>query len=199
MEKRVLPMPKIVVLIFALIVLTVAGCGSANLGPASLDEQQARVAASTSAAKLQAGEKISVTVFGEDKLSGDYTIDPSGFVSLPLAGTIQAAGLTQAELEQALAKKFRSEYLRSPKVTVTIATFRPFYIMGEVERPGEYPYKSGLNVLSATALAGGTTYRASRSHVMIHHPNESGMREYPFSSSVPVLPGDLVRVPERYF
>ena len=82
---------------------------------------------------------------------------------------------------------------------MTIATFRPFYIIGEVEKPGEYAYKSGLNVLSATALAGGTTYRASRSYVMIQHPNESGMREYPFSSSVPVLPGDLVRVPERYF
>ena len=193
-------MPKCVTVIFAAIVaLAVSSCGSANLGPASLDEQQARVTAATAAPKLQAGEKISITVFGEDKLSGDYTIDPSGFVSLPLAGTIQAAGLTQAELEQALSAKFRSEYLRSPKVTVTIATFRPIYIIGEVEKPGEYPYKSGLNVLSATALAGGTTYRASRTYVMIQHPNESGMREYPFSSTVPVLPGDLVRVPERYF
>ena len=161
-------MSKCVRFVFAVAAAFVlCGCGGANLGPASLDEQQARVAAATAAPKLQAGEKISVTVFGEDKLSGDYTIDPSGFISLPLAGTIRAAGLTQAELEEALSKKFRSEYLRSPKVTITIATFRPFYIIGEVEKPGEYPYKSGLNVLSATALAGGTTYRASRTYVII--------------------------------
>ena len=106
-KAAIAPMPKSVVLIFAAIVaLSLSGCGSANLGPASLDEQQARVTAATAAPKLQAGEKITVTVFGEDKLSGDYVIDPSGFVSLPLAGTIQAAGLTQTELEQALAKNF---------------------------------------------------------------------------------------------
>jgi polysaccharide export outer membrane protein len=176
------------------------GCGAAsNLGPATAAEQEALALSATGAQKLQAGEKIRVTVFGEDKLSGDYDIDPSGFVSLPLAGTIQAAGLTQAQLEQSLAKSFRSEYLRNPKVTVTVASFRPFYILGEVERPGEYPYKSGLNVMSATALAGGTTYRASRSTILVQHPGESGMREYPMASTVPVLPGDLIRIPERYF
>lgn len=180
--------------------LEVSGCGSgANLGPVSAREQQAYVEAATAAPRLQAGEKIRVTVYGEDKLSGDYEIDPGGLISLPLAGTIKAAGLTQTELEAALAQKFRSEYLKSPKVTVSIASYRPFYILGEVERPGEYPYKSGLNILSATALAGGPTYRASRSTVLIQRVGESAMREYPMSSSVPVLPGDLVRIPERYF
>ncbi len=138
-------------------------------------------------------------MFGESSLSGDYEIDQSGFVSLPLAGTIKAAGFTQPELEQELAKKFRSEYLRNPKVTVTLVSLRPFYIVGEVEKPGEYPYKSGLNVLTALALAGGATYRGSRSNVYIQRVGESGMREYPLSSSVMILPGDLIRVPERYF
>jgi len=149
--------------------------------------------------KLQPGDKIRVTVFGEDKLSGDYQIDQSGQISLPLAGTVAAVGLTQAELEQALAKKFRSEYLKNPKVTVTIATLQPFYIMGEVQKPGEYPYKSGLNVMTALALAGGATYRGSRSSVYIQRVGEEGMREYPISSSIMILPGDLIRVPERYF
>ena len=108
-------------------------------------------------------------------------------------------GLTQAELEQALAKKFRSEYLKNPKVTVTIATLRPFYMVGEVTKPGEYPYKSGLNVLTAMAIAGGPTYRASRSSVQIQRRGENSMREYPISASVPVLPGDVIKVPERYF
>ena len=86
----------------------------------------------------------------------------AGQISLPLAGTIKAQGLTQTELEQALAKKFRSEYLKNPKVTVTIATLQPYYMMGEVKSPGEFAYKSGLNVLTAIAIAGGPTYRASR-------------------------------------
>ena len=91
---------------------------------------------------------------------------PAG-VSLPLAGTVKAAGLSQQQLEKALTKKFQSEYLRDPKVTVEVSSFRPFYILGEVTKPGQYPYTGGLNVMSAVALAGGSTYRASRTSVMI--------------------------------
>jgi polysaccharide export outer membrane protein len=163
------------------------------------DEQQSLTTAATAAPKLQPGDKIRVTVFGEDKLSGEYELDQSGQISLPLAGTVQALGLTQSELEQALANKFRSQYLKNPKVTVTIATLRPFYVMGEVTKPGEYPYKSGLNVLTAMALAGGPTYRAHRTTVQIQRLGETSMREYPISASVPILPGDVIKVPERYF
>ena len=112
---------------------------------------------------------------------------------------MMAAGLSKPELERVLAAKFRGEYLRDPKVTVDVSAFRPFYILGEVQKPGEYPYKGGLNVLSGIALAGGSTYRASRSSVMIQHTGENGFREYPLSPTIPLLPGDLVRVPERYF
>ncbi len=181
--------------------LTLGACdGGTSLGKVTEADQQALIqAASSSAPTVQAGEKIKVTVFGEDRLTGEYEVDPGGYVSLPLAGTVKAAGLTKAQLEQELAKKFRGEYLRNPKVTVDVSTFRPFYIMGEVGKAGEYPYKSGLNVMSAMALAGGATYRASRSTVMIQHPGENGFREYPMSPTIPVLPGDLIRVPERYF
>jgi protein involved in polysaccharide export with SLBB domain len=178
-----------------------AACDSAgSLGQTSLEEREALIrSAATTAPNLQPGEKIRVTVFGEDRLSGEYEIDPAGFVSLPLAGTVKAAGLSKPQLEQELAKKFRGEYLKNPKVTVDVSNFRPFYILGEVGKPGEYPYKSGLNVLSAIALAGGSTYRASRSNVQIQHTGEAGFRDYPLSPSIPILPGDLVRVPERYF
>jgi polysaccharide export outer membrane protein len=181
--------------------LFVAGCESgATLAPLSAPEQEALIqSARTTAPVLHPGEKIRVVVFGEDRLTGDYEIDPAGFVSLPLAGTVKAAGLSKQELERELAKKFSSEYLRNPKVTVDVTSFRPFYIMGEVVKAGEYPFKSGLNVLSAIALAGGTTYRASRSNVLIQHIGETGFREYPLSSTIPVLPGDLVKIPERYF
>ncbi|HXY59439.1 MAG TPA: polysaccharide biosynthesis/export family protein [Methylocystis sp.] len=155
--------------------------------------------AATASPNLLPGEKIRVTVFGEDRLSGEYEIDPGGYVSLPLAGTVKASGLSKLQLEQDLAKKFRGEFLRDPKVTVDVASFRPFYILGEVGKPGEYPFKSGLNVMSAIALAGGSTYRASRSTMLIQHIGEAGFREYPLSPTIPVLPGDLLRLPERYF
>lgn len=171
--------------------LSVAACNSGvDLGT---------TAPPSGAPRLQAGDKVRVTVFGEDKISGDYEIDPGGFVSLPLAGTLQAAGLTKVDFEQTLAKKLRSEYLRNPKVTVDIAAFRPIYVLGEVERPGEYPYRSGLNVVSAMAVAGGNTYRASRSYVLIQRAGEQNFAEYPLSTNVAIYPGDLMRVPERYF
>ena len=176
--------------------ILVSGCSAGTL---SETETKSLAAAATGPAKLQPGDKITVYVYGEDKLSGEYQLNQSGQISLPLAGTIEAKGLTQSELEQALAKKFRGEYLKQPKVTVTIASLQPYYVMGEVEKPGEFAYKSGLNVLTALAIAGGPTYRASRSTVQIQRRGESSMREYPISASVPILPGDVVKVPERYF
>jgi protein involved in polysaccharide export with SLBB domain len=178
------------------VALLVSGCAGGSL---SEPEKQSLAAAATAPAKLQPGDKVRINVFGEDKLSGEYQIDQSGQISLPLAGTIEAQGLTQTELEQALAKKFRSEYLRNPKVTVTVATLQPYYVMGEVEKPGEFAYRSGLNVLTALAIAGGPTYRASRSTVQIQRRGETSMRDYPISASVPILPGDVIKVPERYF
>jgi len=178
------------------IVLLLSGCGAGTL---SETEQQHLAAAASAPATLQPGDKISVVVFGEDKLSGDYELDQAGQISVPLAGTIKAQGLTQNELEQALAKKFRSEYLRNPKVTVTIATLAPYYMMGEIKNPGQFAYRSGLNVLTAMAIAGGPTYRANRTTVEIQRRGEANKREYPISASVPVLPGDLINVPQRYF
>jgi polysaccharide export outer membrane protein len=149
--------------------------------------------------RLASGDKLRVTVFGEDKLTGEYDIDVGGYVSMPLAGSVQAAGLTKVELEKALARKLSGEYLRNPKVTVEVATFRPFYILGEVEKPGEYAYKSGLNVMSAMAVAGGPTYRASKSKVLIQRGGVGSFQEHSLSPLIQVYPGDLVRVPERFF
>ena len=173
----------------------ISGC---SVGSLSEVEQQSMAAAATAPTRLQPGDKIKIDVYGEDKLSGEHQIDQSGQISLPLAGTITAQGLTQSELEQSLAQKFRSEYLKNPKVTVTITTLQPFYVVGEVGKPGQYDYRSGLNVLTALAIAGGPTYRASRSTVEIQRRGKTRMREYPISASVPVLPGDVIKVPERY-
>jgi protein involved in polysaccharide export with SLBB domain len=149
--------------------------------------------------KLEAGDKVRVTVFGEDKLSGDYQVNTAGYVALPLAGSVKVSGMTGPELERALEQKFKGSYLRNPRVTVEVLTFRPFYVLGEVQKPGEYPFRTGLNVLSAIAIAGGGTYRANSSKVMIQRSGSNEIREFPQSPSVPVMPGDLIRVPERYF
>ena len=178
--------------------LLASGCSGINAKPVSEAERQALEKAAAGSPLLQAGEKIRVTVFGEPSLSGEYPIDPSGFVALPLAGTVKAAGLSPPQLEQELATKFSSGYLKSPKITVSIAEFRPFYIVGEVEKPGSYPYAGGLTVLSAIAIAGGTTYRANQSYVLIQHPGESSMREYDLSAPIPILPGDIIQIPRRY-
>jgi polysaccharide biosynthesis/export protein len=178
------------------VAILVSGCGAGSITEA---EQQSLAAAASAPATLQPGDKIRVVVFGEDKLSGEYELDQAGQISVPLAGTIKAQGLTQSELEQALGKKFRSEYLRNPKVTVTVGTLAPYYMMGEVKNPGQFAYRSGLNVLTAMAIAGGPTYRANRSAVQIQRRGETNMRDYPISASVPILPGDVIKVPERYF
>lgn len=185
----------------ALGALAIAGCsggglaGISAMGTGSIDAAQP----TAESMRLQAGDKIRVTVYGEDKLTGEYEIDPNGQVSLPLAGTVPAAGLTKMALEQSLAEKFKSNYLRDPKVTVDVATFRPIYVLGEVQKPGEYPYRSGLNVVSAMAVAGGSTYRASNSRVLIQRSGEPALKEYALDPSIPIMPGDVLRVPERYF
>jgi polysaccharide export outer membrane protein len=148
---------------------------------------------------LQAGDRIKVTVYGEENLNGVYDIDPSGFVSLPLAGNVQASGRTKLELEQTITAKYRSEYLQNPNVTVDVVAYRPVYVFGEVFRPQEIPYKAGLNVISAIAAAGGLNYRGSRSTVLVRHAGQEVWQEYAMVPTVMVAPGDIIRVPERYF
>ena len=179
--------------------LLVSGCGGVVSQPATPAELDALKAASTSPPVLAAGEKINVIVYGEASLTGNYVIDPSGYVSLPLAGSIKAAGLTPEQLQRDLEKQFSSKYLTNPKVTVEVVEFRPFYILGEVEKPGAYPYTGGLTVLSAIAIAGGTTYRAKTSEVLIQHLGEDQMREYELTGPIPLLPGDIIQIPRRYF
>jgi protein involved in polysaccharide export with SLBB domain len=183
------------VIALALLLTACGGIGSEQL----ITSTGATTPVSTGQLRFAPGDKIRVTVYGEDKISGEYQIDNSGTVSLPLAGTIEAAGLTKPELEQALTAKLKSEYLRNPKVTVAVLSFRPFYVLGEVQKPGEYPYRDGLNVLSAIAIAGGATYRANNSVVLIQRSGTNEMVEYPQSPTTRVLPGDVVRLQERFF
>jgi protein involved in polysaccharide export with SLBB domain len=182
------------------VALQISGCGTpGDQGAATPADLQAAAAAATAVPRFQGGEKIRINVYNEPTLSGDYDIDPNGVVSLPLAGTVRAVGLTQPQFEQELAKKFKTEYLRNPKVTVTILQFRPIYVVGEIEKQGEFAYKPGLNILTAMAMAGGGTYRANKNYVLIQRFGETDTKEYPQSAATMILPGDLIRIPERYF
>jgi len=149
--------------------------------------------------RLLAGEKVRVIVYGEASLSGEYQIDPSGLISVPLVGAVKALGLTQDELARDLGKEYSNQYLREPRITVSIVEFKPFYIMGEVEKPGSYTYSSGLNLKNALAVAGGTTFRANTSYVLIQHAGESEVKSFEVGvTPIPILPGDLIEVPKRY-
>ncbi|MDO8288384.1 MAG: polysaccharide biosynthesis/export family protein [Parvibaculum sp.] len=148
--------------------------------------------------RLGAGDKLRVGVFGEPDLSGEFDVPGNGNVSLPLIGQVKASGLTLSEFEGEIREKLQEGYLTNPKVTVEVLNYRPFYIIGEVGKPGEYPYTDGMTVLNAVAVAGGFTYRANDSQVYITR-NGGEEAAYQVGQSIRVLPGDIVRVPERFF
>lgn len=161
-----------------------------SLGGASIASAQAGY-------KLGAGDKIKVTVFGEEDASGEYEVDATGAISVRLLGRVQVKGLTVAEIEQTLIDQFRGRgYFKNPRISIELINLRPFYILGEVEKRGSYPYVSGLTVAQAVAIANGYTYRASRSRITIQR---AGGKEEPATEDTPVYPGDIVRVPERFF
>lgn len=179
--------------------LQLAGCYT-DYGPVEVGTGAGPLSGAAVASLLQPGEKLKITVYGEDNLTGEYDINPAGNVAMPLIGTIRAAGRSQSEFGKDIASKYRSGgFLQDPHVTVAVVQFKPFYVLGEATTPGEYPFRSGLNVHTAIAMAGGFTYRASRSYVLIRHAGDEVWREYSLTEPVPIAPGDLIRVPERYF
>lgn len=149
--------------------------------------------------KLGTGDKIKVTVFGQDDLGGEFTVDDTGVVRLPMIGQVQAAGRTVHDFEEAVTTKLADGYLVNPRVSVEVTNYRPFYIVGEVTKPGEYPYETGMNVMNAVSLAGGFTYRADDTEVYIRHKDSSVEVKMPADSTVPLQPGDIITVKEQFF
>lgn len=150
--------------------------------------------------KLGAGDKLRIIVFGENDLTGEFFVPGgSGTISFPLVGDVAASGLTVGQLQTEIEAKLRDGYLKDPHVSIEVLNYRPFYILGEVTKPGQYPYTTGLTVLNAVATANGFTYRADTHHVFIKHAAEVAGREYPLTSSTPVAPGDTIRIGERFF
>lgn len=149
--------------------------------------------------RLGAADQLRVTVFGEPELSGEYVLDGTGTVSLPLVGEVPALNLTVREFQRAVEARYADGYLREPRINAEVLNYRPFYILGEVRQPGEYPYSNGLTVLNAVATAGGFTYRANETVILIKGAEDSEEFRVQLDPSTPILPGDTIRVVERFF
>ncbi len=151
--------------------------------------------------QLDAGDRVRVIVFNEPDLSGEFEVDGTGVVSLPLIGKVSACGLTARDFEDAIATALLDGYLKDPRVSIEVLNFRPFYIIGEVENGGEYDYVPDMTVLNAVALAGGYTYRADDRRVYITQAGANSEVEVRLDegAGIQVLPGDIIRVPERFF
>jgi polysaccharide export outer membrane protein len=148
---------------------------------------------------LGAGDELRVIVFGQQDLSGKFTIDGRGSISLPLIGSVDAGGKTVREATKAIVAKLKPDYLKNPRVSVQVLNYRPFYILGEVKKPGSYPYVSGMTAVNAVALGGGYTYRARENNIYITRAKDPKREKKKASHDTIVLPGDILEVPERFF
>lgn len=178
--------------------LIAAACSSAPIGTMSGGADGLRDRPQE-AYTLGTGDQLRLIVFGEEALSGEFLVDGSGAVSLPLIGEVQAAGLTVRALQRAIEESLSEGYLIDPRVSAEVINFRPFFIMGEVGSPGTYPYSDGLTVMNAVATAGGFTYRADERRVFIRRQEATGWQEFRLSSETRVYPGDTIRIGERFF
>ncbi len=145
--------------------------------------------------RLDAGDKLRVVVYGQEGLTNTYAIDAGGAITMPLIGAVQARGKTPAGLAADISAKLRNGYIREPSVAVEVETYRPFFILGEVAAPGQYPYVPNMSVESAVAIAGGFTPRAKRDSVTLTH--SASRTVVPLGT--PISPGDTILVGERWF
>jgi len=148
---------------------------------------------------LDAGDKLRVVVYGQEGLTNTYAIDAAGSITVPLIGSVPARGRTPAGLAAEISAKLRGGFIRDPSVAVEIDAYRPFFILGEVAAPGQYPYVPNMTVESAVAIAGGFSPRARRDRVTVTHTDAAGTERYVVPAGTSVSPGDTVLVGERWF
>jgi polysaccharide biosynthesis/export protein len=149
--------------------------------------------------RLGAGDRVRVVIYGQEGLTNTYAIDAGGSITMPLIGAVPARGRTPAGLAAEIAGRLRRGYIREPSVAVEIEAYRPFFILGEVAAPGQYPYVPNMSVESAVAIAGGFSPRALRDRVTLTHTDNSGSMRVVVPLGTPLGPGDTVLVGERWF
>jgi len=144
-------------------------------------------------------DRLKITVFGEKEMSKDYRVDSNGFISFPLIGDVMVKGLTASQTEDIIREKLKQGYLKKPSVSIELAESRPFYILGEVRRPGSYNYIPGMSVLKAVAISGGFTYRADREEIEVLRGHSAPKDPILLAPKDTVKPGDVIYVQERFF
>ena len=150
--------------------------------------------------KLGANDRLRITVFGQPMLTAEYTLDGNGVLAFPLIGNVPASGMTTQQLQKTIAGKLEPDYLVNPSVSAEVVTRRPFFIIGEVQKPGNYPYVPDMTALNAVAMAGGFTYRARKNDFYIKRLDKSGkMVRVEATAGTVLRPGDTLEVRERYF
>jgi polysaccharide biosynthesis/export protein len=148
---------------------------------------------------LDSGDRLRIVVFGQDGLTNSYAVDASGHIDMPLIGSVSARGLTSNQLAARIADKLRQGFVREPHVAVEVEAYRPFFILGEVTQPGQYPYVANMDVETAVAIAGGFTPRAFRKTVIVSRPVNGQQTRMTVPPTFPLRPGDTVNVQERWF
>lgn len=149
--------------------------------------------------RLDSGDRLRIVVYGQDGLTNSYNVDASGSISMPLIGAVRARGLTPAELSRAVAARLREGFIREPFVAAEIESYRPFFILGEVAAPGQYPYVPNMTAEAAVAIAGGFTPRAQKSGVNLSRNTSEGPVTQTVPLTTPIAPGDTLTVRERWF
>lgn len=177
----------------ALLLAAVGSC-------APLPPQLAATASDIGDYRLGPGDKLRITVYNEPALTGEFTVTGSGTIAFPLIGGVPARDLTIEALQDAIRTKLAAGYAKDPRVSVEVLNYRPYYILGEINKPGEYPYSTGLSMEQAVAAAGGFTYRAKTRIILLRRARQDGERSVDLRGpAVHVLPGDTIRIVERYF
>ncbi len=148
---------------------------------------------------LDAGDRLRIQVFGQDGISNSYIVDAAGNISMPLIGTVRARGHTTVQLGHAVTARLRGGYIRQPHVSVEVEVYRPFFILGEVNAPGQYPFVPNMTVEAAVAIAGGFAPRANRRDIILNRNHNGDMSRGAVPPDFPMQPGDTVTVRERWF
>ncbi len=148
---------------------------------------------------LDSGDRLRVTVFGEEDLSGEFEIDGKGRIYMPLIGAVTVGNKTLQGAQNQIINLLMPDYLKNPKVSLEVMNYRDFYILGEVNSPGNFPFQNGLTVINAVALAGGYTGRASKENITVVRNKDPKQKETRIGLEEIVFPGDILRVKQRLF
>jgi protein involved in polysaccharide export with SLBB domain len=186
------------IVFLALFMLLAAGAAPM---PAGAQEQNAAAGSGATDAqyRISAGDKLNIVVFGQEDVSGDFQVDGGGNITMPLLGQVAAAGRTVTQLQSEITTALDKDYIVNPRVSIEVLNYRPFYILGQVNSPGSYPYVSGMDVRQAIAIAGGFTRRARTSSVTVIRQTAKGSVEIDAKPDAPILPGDTIEVERRLF